>query len=209
MRASRRACMRGSRQRAVLAGGGAAALAALLPGEALAHKRPHAASGAARSSTSRTVHRGLPGLHRQRADPPDARQHHPDGFYKQEWTFDEHSGTHMDAPGALHGRRPPDAGAEGERADPADRGDRHRQAGGVRSRHGGHRGGPAALREPVRPDPERRAGGDGLRAGPRRSATRPPSRAGRRAPTTSPASATRRSSSCSSGARRRRSASTR
>ena len=38
-------------RRTVLAGGGAAALAALLPGEALAHKRGAAASGAARSST--------------------------------------------------------------------------------------------------------------------------------------------------------------
>ena len=34
----------------------------------------------------------------------------PDGFYKQEWTFDEHSGTHMDAPAHFidGGRHSPD-----------------------------------------------------------------------------------------------------
>jgi kynurenine formamidase len=85
-------------RRAVLAGGGAAALAALLPGEALAHKRrKHRVRGKVVDLT----HEFTAGFPVYTGNPPARRtltRLDPDGFYKQEWTFDEHSGTHMDAP---------------------------------------------------------------------------------------------------------------
>ena len=87
-------------RRTVLAGSGAAALAALLPGEALAHKRRRG-----RSRGGRVVdltHVFTAGFPVYTGSPPARRTLAsivPDGFYKQEWTFDEHSGTHMDAPG--------------------------------------------------------------------------------------------------------------
>ena len=93
MRASRR-----SRARAALAGGGAAALAALLPGEALAHgRRRHGRRGKVVDLT----HEFTAGFPVYTGNPPARRTLTTipaNGFYKQEWTFDEHSGTHMDAP---------------------------------------------------------------------------------------------------------------
>jgi kynurenine formamidase len=86
-------------RRGLLAGGGAAALAAMLPGEALAHKpRRQRLRGRVVDLTHRfdadfPVYTGAAPSRRTlvRID--------PDGFYAQEWTFGEHSGTHMDAPG--------------------------------------------------------------------------------------------------------------
>ena len=48
------------------------------------------------------------------------------GFYSQEWTFGEHSGTHMDAPRPLRPRRSVLAGDRARRADRPDRRRRHR-----------------------------------------------------------------------------------
>jgi kynurenine formamidase len=85
-------------RRAALAGGGAAALAALLPGEALANgRRRHGRRGKVVDLT----HEFTAGFPVYTGDPPARRTLTTipaNGFYKQEWTFDEHSGTHMDAP---------------------------------------------------------------------------------------------------------------
>lgn len=88
-------------RRTVLAGGGAAALAALLPGEAVAHKRRrHGRRGGGKVvDLTHTFRAGFPVY---TGNPPAKRTLTTiaaNGFYKQEWTFDEHSGTHMDAPG--------------------------------------------------------------------------------------------------------------
>ena len=97
-------------RRTVLAGGGAAALAALLPGEALAHKRRR---GKRRGKVVDLTHTFTAGFPVYTGSAPTRRTLAsivPDGFYKQEWTFDEHSGTHMDAPGhfTAGGRLTPD-----------------------------------------------------------------------------------------------------
>jgi kynurenine formamidase len=97
-------------RRTVLAGGGAAALAALLPGEALAHKKRR---GKRRGKVVDLTHEFKAGFPVYTGNPPARRTLAsivPDGFYKQEWTFDEHSGTHMDAPGhfVAGGRFTPD-----------------------------------------------------------------------------------------------------
>jgi kynurenine formamidase len=86
-------------RRTMLAGGGAAALAALLPGEAVAHKRRR---GRRRGKVVDLTHTFTAGFPVYTGDPPVRRtlkNYTPDGFYSQEWTFGEHSGTHMDAPG--------------------------------------------------------------------------------------------------------------
>jgi kynurenine formamidase len=89
-------------RRTVLAGGGAAALAALLPGEAIAHRR-----GRGRDHRERRgkvvdlTHEFTAGFPVYVGNAPARRTLTTipaNGFYKQEWTFDEHSGTHMDAP---------------------------------------------------------------------------------------------------------------
>jgi kynurenine formamidase len=85
-------------RRTVLAGGGAAALAALLPGEAVAHKRRRNKS---RGKVVDLTHEFKAGFPVYTGNAPARRtltRIPADGFYKQEWTFDEHSGTHMDAP---------------------------------------------------------------------------------------------------------------
>jgi kynurenine formamidase len=85
-------------RRTVLAGGGAAALAALLPGEATAQKR----RGRRRSRVVDLTHTFTAGFPVYVGAAPTRRtinNYTPDGYYAQEWTFGEHSGTHMDAPG--------------------------------------------------------------------------------------------------------------
>jgi kynurenine formamidase len=82
-------------RRAALAGGGAAALVALLPGDALAHGRRR------RGKVIDLTHTFTAGFPVYTGNPPARRTLTTipaNGFYKQEWTFDEHSGTHMDAP---------------------------------------------------------------------------------------------------------------
>lgn len=97
-------------RRTVLAGGGAAALAALLPGEAVAHRRRRTRRRGKVVDLTHTFTAGFPVY---TGDPPARRtlkNYMPDGFYSQEWTFGEHSGTHMDAPGHFveRARRTPD-----------------------------------------------------------------------------------------------------
>lgn len=93
-------------RRAVL-GGGAAAVAA-------AAVLPLPAVGAPRRTRRRDLtHVFRAGFPVYAFDPPARRTLvtvENDGFYSQEWTFGEHSGTHMDAPGHFigDGRRTPE-----------------------------------------------------------------------------------------------------
>ncbi len=96
----------GISRRGMLAGGGAAALAALAPAPALARTPP------ARRSRNKVVdltHRFTAGFPVYTPPEPSRRTlktFAADGFYAQEWTFGEHSGTHVDAPGHfVQGRR--------------------------------------------------------------------------------------------------------
>ena len=87
----------GVSRRAALAGSGAAALAALAPAPSLARGGHR---GEARYQD--LTHVFTAGFPVYVGNPPARRTLttiEEDGFYKQEWTFDEHSGTHMDAPG--------------------------------------------------------------------------------------------------------------
>jgi kynurenine formamidase len=95
-------------RRTALAGGGAAALAALLPGEAIAHRRRDRRRGKVVDLTH-TFTAGFPVYVGNAPSRRTLASINPDGFYKQEWTFDEHSGTHMDAPGhfVANGRKTP------------------------------------------------------------------------------------------------------
>ena len=93
-------------RRAVLAGGGAAAFAALVPGAALA-QRPRRARGRRYQDLTHVFRAGFPVY---TGDEPARRTLvtvADDGFYSQAWSFGEHSGTHMDAPGhfVTDGRR--------------------------------------------------------------------------------------------------------
>jgi kynurenine formamidase len=93
-------------RRTVLAGGGAAALGALLPGEALAHKPRRRRRRGLFGRLVDLTHTFTPGFPVYTGDPPSKttlKTFERDGFYSQGWTFGEHSGTHMDAPG--HFRR--------------------------------------------------------------------------------------------------------
>jgi kynurenine formamidase len=86
-------------RRAALAGGGAAALAALLPGEAVAHKRRFRYRRGKLVDLTHTFTAGFPVY---TGAPPSRRTLvtiPANGFYAQEWTFGEHSGTHLDVPG--------------------------------------------------------------------------------------------------------------
>ena len=95
-------------RRAMLAGGGAAALAALVPGEAAAHgrRRKHGhGHGHGHHHRGRVVDL----THEFTTDFPTytgsvtTRQTvvtiPANGFYAQRWSFDEHTATHLDAPG--------------------------------------------------------------------------------------------------------------
>jgi kynurenine formamidase len=100
-------------RRAVLAGGGAAALAALMPGEALAHKRKRRKLSGKVVDLTHEFKAGFP-VYTGNAPARRTLTTIPaNGFYKQQWTFDEHSGTHMDAPAhfAAEGRSTPELAA--------------------------------------------------------------------------------------------------
>jgi kynurenine formamidase len=84
-------------RRGLLAGGGAAALATLLPGEAFAQK-PKGKKGKVvdlthEFTTDFPVYTPPQATRRPIATLAD------DGYHAQEWTFGEHTSTHMDAPG--------------------------------------------------------------------------------------------------------------
>jgi kynurenine formamidase len=99
-------------RRTVLAGGAAAAVAAAFPMRALAHGRPK------KKRVRDLTHVFTAGFPVYTFDPPSKRTLvtiPSGGFYAQEWTFGEHSGTHMDAPGhfVAGGRLSPDITPEG------------------------------------------------------------------------------------------------
>ncbi len=95
----------GVSRRALLAGGGAAAIAAAIPGTADAKRRRgrgHGHGGKGFGKVTDLTHTFRAGFPVYTGDEPTRRtlkNYNPDGFYSQEWTFGEHSGTHMDAPG--------------------------------------------------------------------------------------------------------------
>jgi kynurenine formamidase len=100
--AVRDACERGEvtrvSRRAALAGGGAAALAGLLPsGAAGQRRRPRRRRKVA--DLTHVFRAGFPVYVGDTATRRTINTISGDGFYAQEWTFGEHSGTHMDAPG--------------------------------------------------------------------------------------------------------------
>jgi kynurenine formamidase len=83
-------------RRAVLLGGVGAAVAATFPARASARRRPE------RKRLQDLTHVFTEGFPVFTFDPPARRDLvtiPTGGFYSQEWTFGEHSGTHMDAPG--------------------------------------------------------------------------------------------------------------
>jgi kynurenine formamidase len=88
-------------RRAVLLGGVGAAFAATFPASASARRR-HGPHGPERKRLQDLTHVFAAGSPVFVADPPrreplfNIPEH---GFYSQKWTFGEHSGTHMDAPG--------------------------------------------------------------------------------------------------------------
>jgi kynurenine formamidase len=88
----------GLTRRGALAGGGAAALAALMPAAAAGQRRRR--RGRRRIvDLTHTLTAGFPVY----TDPQVTKRTlvtiEDDGFYSQEWTFGEHTGTHLDAPG--------------------------------------------------------------------------------------------------------------
>ena len=86
-------------RRTVLAGSGAAALAALLPGDALAHKPKRRRRRGKAVDLTHTFAAGFPVYTGASPVKRTIKNFVPDGFYSQEWTFGEHSGTHLDVPG--------------------------------------------------------------------------------------------------------------
>ena len=108
----------GVSRRALLAGGGAVALAAAIPGTAEAkrgrkrgrgHGHGHGKGFGRVTDLTHTFRAGFPVYTGDEPTRRTLKNYVPDGFYSQEWTFGEHSGTHMDAPGHFipGGRRVP------------------------------------------------------------------------------------------------------
>jgi kynurenine formamidase len=99
-------------RRGLLLGAGAAAVTVATPGVALAGRRDRD-HGRVRDLS----HLFRDGFPMYVGDPPARRtvfDFDPNGFYSQEWTFAEHAGTHMDAPGHFTpgGRLTPDLDPE-------------------------------------------------------------------------------------------------
>ena len=86
-------------RRSLLGAGGAAALAALLPGDALAHQPRNVKL---QGKVADLTHRFTAGFPVYTPPAPTRRTLvtiPANGYYAQEWTFGEHTGTHLDAPG--------------------------------------------------------------------------------------------------------------
>ena len=101
-------------RRGLLLGAGAAALTVATPGVAAAGHRHRDRD---RERVRDLTHLFRAGFPMYVGDPPARRtvfDFDPDGFYAQAWTFAEHSGTHMDAPGHFTpgGRLTPDLDPE-------------------------------------------------------------------------------------------------
>jgi kynurenine formamidase len=86
-------------RRATLAGAGAAALSALVPSRATADDDDDDRHGRRHQDLTHVFTAGFPVF---TGDAPTRRTLttiQANGFYSQQWTFGEHSGTHVDAPG--------------------------------------------------------------------------------------------------------------
>lgn len=96
-------------RRRFLLGGAAAAAAVAVPTPALASKGPKGRGRRVRDLTH-VFRDGFPVFGGANPSRRTLVTIENDGFYQQEWTWAEHSGTHMDAPGhfALGGRLSPD-----------------------------------------------------------------------------------------------------
>jgi kynurenine formamidase len=96
-------------RRMALAGVAGAAVAAALPGTAEAKKRGGKRGHRAQDLTH-VFREGSPVFTGPEPEREDLFTYANDGFYSQRWTFGEHSGTHMDAPGHFvpGGRKTPD-----------------------------------------------------------------------------------------------------
>jgi kynurenine formamidase len=97
-------------RRTVLLGGVGAAFAATFPARATAGRRPHRPKKKRLEDLTHVFTEGFPVF---TFDPPASEvliTIPSGGFYAQQWTFGEHSGTHMDAPGHFveGGRLSPD-----------------------------------------------------------------------------------------------------
>lgn len=103
----------GVTRRATLVGAGAAALTAFLPSGASAH-HPKGYKRGGYQDLTHVFTAGFPVYTGDTAERSTLTTIEADGFYSQQWTFGEHSGTHMDAPGhfAAGGRLVPDLGAD-------------------------------------------------------------------------------------------------
>ena len=88
----------GVTRRAALAGGGAAALAAMMPAAAAGQRRRRRQRGRVVDLTHRLT-AGFPVYTGIAVSRTTAVTIEDDGFYSQDWTLNEHSGTHLDAPG--------------------------------------------------------------------------------------------------------------
>lgn len=90
-------------RRGIIGGGAAAAAAALLPAGAQARGGGRGkAKGRPRTDVADLTHVFRAGFPVYAGAPPARRALatvEADGFFKQQWTFDEHSGTHVDVPG--------------------------------------------------------------------------------------------------------------
>jgi kynurenine formamidase len=95
-------------RRAALAGAAGAGVAAALPHTAYARGR--GGRGHKVQDLTHVFREGSPVFTGPEPQRQDLFNYDPDGFYSQLWTFGEHSGTHMDAPGHFvpGARRTPD-----------------------------------------------------------------------------------------------------
>lgn len=95
-------------RRMALAGAAGAGVAAALPGTAAA--RPRRRGRRRIQDLTHVFREGSPVFSGPEPQREDLFTYVPDGFYSQRWTFGEHSGTHMDAPGHFvpGARRTPD-----------------------------------------------------------------------------------------------------
>ena len=90
----------GVTRRATLAGAGAAALAALLPARAAADEDDdHGERARRHADLTHVLAAGFPVYTGAAPARRTLKTFATDGFYSQEWTLGEHSGTHVDAPG--------------------------------------------------------------------------------------------------------------
>jgi kynurenine formamidase len=95
-------------RRMALAGAAGAGIAAALPSTAGARRRGR--KGRRVQDLTHVFREGSPVFTGPEPQREDLFTYEPDGFYSQQWTFGEHSGTHMDAPGHFvpGARRTPD-----------------------------------------------------------------------------------------------------